>query len=153
MQSMQIAYRTCYTKLRTATVLKRCVNLTLEVSHVPIVTIINVINEKILTLELLQENPKREFSLFLRDSDVRGFDCFGRENLVYAWIAGIIRESVFYDIAVEILSTMTLSLLIFICILQKMILHIRIFYLIWLQIRKLKRVNLTIWIKIVLLIL
>ena len=52
---------------------------------------------------------------------------FGKKNLVYASIAGIIRESGFCDIAVKIPATMIINLHTFIWLLQKVILHMRIY--------------------------
>jgi hypothetical protein len=36
--------------------------------------------------------------------------CFGKKNLVYASIAGIVKESSFYDIVVKILAALIINL-------------------------------------------
>ena len=67
--------------------------------------------------------------------------CFGGKNLFYANIAGIIRGTRFYDIAVQIPATMIINLLILIWLLQQVIPHISIAHATLLQIIKLKHVN------------
>ena len=75
---------------------------------------------------IIAKNPKRDFSLFLKDGHCLFFYCFGRKNLVYVSIARIIRGSGFYDIAMKIPTTLVINLLIFIWLLQGAILHMKI---------------------------
>ena len=62
---------------------------------------------------MIAKNPKRDFSLFSETDIVKVLYCFESKNLVYASIAGIIRESDFYDIAVKIPATIVINQLIF----------------------------------------
>jgi hypothetical protein len=78
---------------------------------------------------------------------------FWRKNLVYTSTAGTIRETSFYEIAVKIPPTMIIKLQVLTCLLQKVVLYMRILCVTLLQISKLKYVNFIIWIKIVLLTL
>jgi len=80
-------------KLKTVLpVLKRFVNLKLKASHATIVTMVNLINGKILEFTLkmrkypvvIGKKPKSDFSLFLRDWYHRGIKFFRRKNLVNA---------------------------------------------------------------------
>ena len=64
---------------------------------------------------MIAKNYKRDFSLYLRDRNRRCFFyCFGKQNQVYASIAGIIKESSPYDMALRIPATIIINLLTFI---------------------------------------
>ena len=80
-------------------------------------------------------------------------NCFSTKNPGYTSIAGIIRKFGFYDIAVEILATMIISLQTFIWLIHKMIFHMRHLCKTMLQISKLKHMNFIKWNKMVLLTL
>ena len=51
---------------------------------------------------MITKNIVHDFGLFLRGWYRRGFELFWQKNLVCASIAGIIRDSGFYDKAVKI---------------------------------------------------
>ena len=123
-------------------VLERFVAITLEYSYAPIVTMINMISGRV-PIPVSLEKTINETILFrlLRYWYRHDFKFFVIENQVYASTVGIKREFGFYVIAVKTMVAIIISLMIFICFLQKLIPHLKILYSILLQISQLKYVN------------
>ena len=78
------------------------------------------------------KNLKRDFSFF-KETGIHGFvvlNYFGRMNQDYASTVEITREFGFYVIAPKTMATMIISQLTFLWLLQKVIFHLKILYVI-----------------------